>query len=203
MARPRSEHYETVQTGILTAAAKCFATLGYERSSVSDLVRECNASRGTLYHYFESKEAILYSLLRIHVSGLLAKLQTAAGLDDTPVTRLRHLVETIVAYNAASPHEQVILLNDLGSLAEREQDEIRGLEQAIVDLFASALAAVDVSGRITPRNRKVYTMMLLGIINFAHTWYDPTAEIKPELFGKMTCDVFLNGFLSRIRKEST
>ena len=67
MARTRSENYDTIQRGILAKAAQVFAAQGYMRASVADLTRACRLSRGALYHYFESKEAILFAILDAHV----------------------------------------------------------------------------------------------------------------------------------------
>lgn len=196
MARPRSASYDDIQQGILARAAGLFGREGYERSSIADLTVACGLSRGALYHYFESKEAILFALLDTHVRGLLERLEAAAALGGTPVEQLTRAIETMVVYNAASPSEQVILLNDLGSLGEREQAEIVAREKQIVELIGDILVRVDRDGRITRATRKVHAMMLFGIINYAHTWYDPAASVKPKQLARMATDLFLNGFLA-------
>lgn len=198
MARTRSENFEEIRDTILGKAAELFAARGYERSSISDLAEVCGLSRGALYHYFDSKEALLYSMLHTHVAGMLDRLREADAKGGAPVERLARLVETIVSINAASQCEQAILLNDLGSLHEHEQVEIKGLEQQIVGLLSNALVAADRSGRITRANRTIHTMMLLGIINYTYTWYDPDAAVKPQAFARMATDVFLNGFLAGV-----
>ena len=98
--------------------------------------------------------------------------------------------------NAASPNEQILLLNELGSVGKRERASIVAHEKKIVAIVANALVRLDGSGRITGANRTVYTMMLLGIVNFAHTWYDPAGDVKPAQFARMTTDVFFSGLFS-------
>ena len=196
MARPRSENYEDIQLGILAKAARLFGTRGYERSSIADLTVACDLSRGALYHYFDSKEAILFAMLDTHVRGLLQRLEVTLSLGGTPIEQLARAIETIVVYNAGSPHEQVILLNDLASLALREQAMIVGVEQRIVELVGDILVRIDSHGRITRATRKVHAMMLFGIINYAYTWYDPAASVKPRQLARMATDLFLNGFLA-------
>src|SRR2546422_3594126 len=63
MARTRSENYDGIHLGILTNAAALFSAQGYMRSSIADLADACKLSRGALYHYFDSKEAILFAIL--------------------------------------------------------------------------------------------------------------------------------------------
>lgn len=197
MARTRSPKYEDIQLGILRKAARLFATHGYERTSIGDLVRACDLSRGAIYHYFESKEAILFAMLDSLVRGLLEEITEAAAIDAEPVERLERIISVFVEYNAASPDEQVILLNDLGALSRSEQKQIKQVETEIVELVADAIAAVDGRGAITAQTRKVYTMLLFGMINFTYTWYDAKGAVKPRDFAEMASHVFLNGFLQK------
>ena len=195
MARTRSPKYQGIQFGILSRAARLFAARGYERTSIGDLVKACDLSRGAIYHYFESKEAILFAMLDALVHGLLDRLTEAVAPGDEPVERLARIIEAFVEYNAGSPNEQVILLNDLGALSKSEQKQIRQVENEIVELVADALAAADVAGKITPATRKVYTMMLFGMINYTYTWYDAKGEIKPKDLARRATEVFLQGYL--------
>lgn len=196
MARTRSPNYEDIQKGILTKAAQLFAANGYDRTSIGDLVEACDLSRGAIYHYYESKEAILFAMLDTLVRGLLETLTVAANEEGTPLQKLSRLVEAFMVYNAASPNEQIILLNDIGALSKSEQAQIVKVENAIVDLVGDALVRLDARGRITPATRKVYTMMLFGMINFTYTWYDAKGAVKPKEFARIATDLFLNGFLS-------
>ena len=66
MGRPRSFD-EQVAT---TRAAALFAELGYEGTSVDDLVRGLGVHRGSLYSTFGSKRALYLRVLREHVAGL-------------------------------------------------------------------------------------------------------------------------------------
>jgi len=200
MARTRSDKFEDIQREILGHAAKVFGRMGYERSSISDLIEEGNLSRGALYHYFQSKEAILFALLDSHVRGLLKRLEDALAEDGAPVDQLARAIETIVEYNAGSVDEQVILLNDLGSLGKADQQSIIKLERKVVELVADCLVRVDTSGRITKATKSVYTMMLFGILNFMHTWYDPSKGVKPKELARRATDLFLNGLLSAPRE---
>lgn len=50
---------EARRTQILDAAVRCFARTGYYATTIEDVVRETGLSRGALYLYFPSKEALL------------------------------------------------------------------------------------------------------------------------------------------------
>ena len=60
---PKPDVSEKRKVQILEAAAKVFARLGFERARVDDIVEEAGLSKGTLYWYFDSKDAIIISIM--------------------------------------------------------------------------------------------------------------------------------------------
>jgi len=48
---------------ILTAAQNFFYTLGYEKTSIQDIIDEVGIAKGTFYHYFRSKTDLLDSVV--------------------------------------------------------------------------------------------------------------------------------------------
>lgn len=196
MARTRSEHYPEIQRNILKRAAAVFARVGYVRSTITDLARATKLSRGALYHYFPSKEAILCGILDYQLLGFFEMVETAMQVSRDPVAQLRSVTKAIMEFNARSPDEQMILLNDLNQLSGRERDRMKNLERRILDRLSDLLVRVDVAGAITPVNKRVYTMMYLGMINYTFAWFDPNGRIKPAEYANLATDIFLNGLLS-------
>lgn len=200
MARTRSENYDDIQRGILTAACDLFAKQGYMRASIAELADACKLSRGALYHYFESKEAILFAILDAHVRQMIADVEAGMSRQSTTLDRFRAAIRAIVELNARSSNEQRLILNDLSFLAEAEQQAIKTLERQLVDTISDLLIRLDTEGKIVKRSKKIYTMMLFGMLNFSHTWYDPKGDIEPQEFADMVVDLFLHGFAAPAAK---
>lgn len=51
------------RTEILDAAERLLATKGYEQMTIQDIVNDLQIAKGTVYHYFISKEAVLGALV--------------------------------------------------------------------------------------------------------------------------------------------
>ncbi len=194
MARTRSKNYDEIQQGILTTACGLFARQGYMRASIADLADACKLSRGALYHYFDSKEAILFAILDAHIREMIADVEAAMAGKATTLEQFRAAIQAIVALNARSSDEQRVILNDLSFLGETEQDAIKALERQLVDTVSDLLLKLDKEGKIVRRTKKIYSMMLFGILNFSHTWYDPKGGVDPSEFADMVVDLFLYGF---------
>jgi AcrR family transcriptional regulator len=203
MARTRSENYDDIQGGILNAACALFAQQGYMRASIADLADACKLSRGALYHYFDSKEAILFAILDAHVRQMIADVEAAMARQSTSLDRFRAAIRAIVELNARSSNEQRLILNDLSFLAEAEQNAVKALQRQLVDIVSDLLIRLDTEGKIVKRSKKVYTMMLFGMLNFSHTWYDPKGDIEPKEFADMVVSLFLYGFAAPAEKGAT
>jgi len=77
---------------ILRAAAGCFAREGFHGSSMKEICAAAGMSPGSVYRYFESKEAIITAMVeadRIRWEQRLAEIPVGEGL----VPALRHLAE--------------------------------------------------------------------------------------------------------------
>lgn len=70
---------------LIDAAEKLFYSVGYDETSVSDIVKAIGVAQGTFYNYFPSKEAVLEALVQRHVSKISVKL---AVLDNAEMTAL-------------------------------------------------------------------------------------------------------------------
>src|SRR3981189_2443761 len=84
---------------ILSAAAKCFVENGFHGSSMAELAKRAGMSVGHIYHYFDSKDAIIEAIVDKDIEeapGILDDFSGAegggAGMMDRPdETVERHL----------------------------------------------------------------------------------------------------------------
>jgi len=56
---------------IMETAMELFALHGYENTSISQIARKANISKGLLYNYYESKEELLETILHTGIDELL------------------------------------------------------------------------------------------------------------------------------------
>lgn len=69
---------------ILEVAAEVFAERGYHRATLDEIVSRAETGKGTVYHYFPSKEALFLAVIADREAALLRALEAAAGGGDTP-----------------------------------------------------------------------------------------------------------------------
>ncbi len=78
---------------ILAAALETFVEHGYAATKLEDVAKRAGVTKGTLYIYFESKEALFKAVVRENVVPLLATAEQLAGdRSADPELLLRQLV---------------------------------------------------------------------------------------------------------------
>jgi AcrR family transcriptional regulator len=193
LARTRADDYDDKRALIYDRAAELFAEQGFSRTSIAELAAHCRASKSWIYHYFPSKEAILYEILRDHMALLLRTAEAEVAAQRAPAAQLRALLRSFMGIYVRAKAKHVVLLAELGSLPAAQQEEIRGLERRVVDLVAGVLARLNAPLVAQRGALKPIAMMLFGMINWTYTWYRPEGSIKPDQLADMATDLFLNG----------
>jgi AcrR family transcriptional regulator len=73
---------------ILQAALDVFAERGFEAARLDDVAARAGVAKGTLYLYFDDKEALFEDVLRSAVSPILERLDLLAAEPDLPTDRI-------------------------------------------------------------------------------------------------------------------
>ena len=81
---------------ILDAAVRVFARQGFHTCRVSDIADEAGVAYGLVYHYFQSKEAILDTVFLERWNLMLAMIAEAQASEAPPREQLRRIASFIV-----------------------------------------------------------------------------------------------------------
>ncbi len=191
MARTQAADYEQRRDAIVEKAAQLFADQGFKGAAVSDLAVACNTSKSLIYHYYPSKEDILYAVMASHIDQL--QLDTAEAMDTPGDARakLHALVHRFMHHYVGAASRQKVLLNELDSLPADKRDTIVHKQRSIIDTVSGLLGEIDPLLGADPVRIRVQTMLLFGMINWTHTWYDPAGRLAPDTIADMALDLIL------------
>lgn len=193
MARTRAADFDEKRRSILDSAAAVFAKLGMERASMAQIAQENNVSRALLYHYYPSKDLLIFDIGRTHLVELEEAIIEADRPDLAPRARLRHLIGGVLEnYRTASNFHQV-LLNGTGSLTEAQRLELREMERRIVKAFSDVLTDINPALAQNRAGVTPVTMSLFGILNWVYTWFRPSGALSREGYADMVTALFLDG----------
>ncbi len=169
MARTQADDYGEKRSAIVEEAARLFATKGFDGASLADLADACGMSKSLFYHYYPSKEQILFAVMDGHMEALLTAIDAPA--PDDPAFALRHFARALLRLYAGAADRQKVLLYELARLPAAERRLIVAKERKLIAHVEDVLA------RAAPRTDKAAlrakTMLFFGMLNWTHTWLKP------------------------------
>jgi len=192
VARPRSATYDDQRDRILHAAVEAFSRIGYPSASMAQLAQSCGTSKAGLYHYFESKEALLFEALDRHTARLLSLIEDARARSAQGPERWAALVRGLMPEYQRSRAFHAALINDVKFLPAAQHQHIVVQQRAVVDAVARTLEEA-FPARVNAGNRKPVAMALLGMINFTFAWLRPDGPMSYEQFGELALQLSLHG----------
>ncbi|PHR61010.1 MAG: TetR family transcriptional regulator [Robiginitomaculum sp.] len=195
MARPQAADYHEKRTRYLSVATQLFAEHGFHATSITDIALACNTSKSRLYHYFKSKEHVLYEILRDHANTLTSTM--APVIEEkgiTPAKRLENYAAHFLSTNVKSRAQHKLILNELEALPEQQRQEVSDLLRGPVTAIYDTLVEINPALADNEALKFPSAMMFLGMVNWSHTWFSGTGDLSVESFAKLICDTFLGGF---------
>ena len=189
MARTQAADYGQRREAIIDKAANLFARSGFNGSSVADLAAACETSKSLIYHYYPSKEDILYEVMASHIDQLRHDVADVLAQDAAPAVQLRTLIRNFMTAYIGAADRQKVLLNELGSLPPDKRAVIVRKQRDIIQAVQTLIAAVQPTVAGDPARARVQTMLLFGMINWTHTWLDPAGPISPAEVADMAFDL--------------
>lgn len=197
MPRPIAKDHGDKRSHILTVAAKVFAEQGFARASMAQVAEACGISKANIYHYCESKDALLFEILESYLSELRDRI---IGLDTTgtPAEQQLFLVtrEILRAYEGMD-HEHQIQSEGIPLLPARQQAILKGYQREMVarmgEIVESAAPKV-FEGQ--PKKLRSTVMSVFGMLNWFYMW-NRDADIQTrDAYAELVANLTLNGIRS-------
>lgn len=193
MARTRAKDYDEKREAMLHRAASIFARDGYDRASMAQLAAELGVSKALLYHYYNSKEALLFDILFNHLEALVEAVESADRPDATPRQRLEALVTALLEAYRDADDEHRVQINALHLLPEPEQQKLKDLERRLVAIFSEAILRLNPEKFADKTLLKPVTMSLFGMLNWFYMWFREGGGISRADYARLATGILVDG----------
>ena len=108
------------RTQILNAAEKVFNRFGFNKATMDDIVAESGLSKGTLYWYYKSKDALILALLDRIFVGELSHYEKLIVAEGTASERLKILMQSVAQEMSRLKHLLPLLFEFVALAARRK-----------------------------------------------------------------------------------
>jgi AcrR family transcriptional regulator len=183
-----------IQARLLTVATELFAEKGFDATSVQEVVERARVTKGALYHYFDSKQDLLYEIYHSIISVQLADLERILAAGDPPGQTLRAIIVNLVETTAARADQAMVFGREMHRLDQVRMDAVRADRRRYHDLVRDVVARAQAAGDFAAvADADTVTLVVFGVINQLPVWYRPRGAKTPARLGAEIADLILAG----------
>lgn len=165
---------------LLNVAAELFAERGYDRTSMRDIAERAGLLPGSLYHYYESKEALFVTVHREGLTSVRKMVKAAADQGEDPWDSLiRAFTVHIDCMVGEVSAVQQLTGHGLAMTGHQEiLDKLRPERDAYEAMIHQLIRQLPVKQQV---NQSLLRLMLLGATNWTYLWYRPHKNTPHEI----------------------
>ena len=184
-----------VENELLERAATLFADRGFNGTTLQDVADTVGLTRAALYHYFDSKEAMLAALVEGITAARVTELKKVRADEGLSANERLVAVTRMMVINVVTQAARFRLLlqseKELpAALAAKHAKARRETLKEVVELFKGGIA----SGDFKAVDPYVGAFSLLGMCNWPAWWYKSEQNGSPEAIADQVADIALAAF---------
>lgn len=187
---------------IVHAAADCFMSKGFEKTTIDDIADALGATKGRVYHHFRSKSAIFFAVYRQAMAYCFDAVEPICAQPLPAAQRLHrmaaaHAMVMMTRLSFQRGIRQAVEIYMRGATTETERAafaELMELRDRYEHLFREVLAEGNRDGSLRVEDVPLAGRAILGALNGLTDWYRPTDQGQPpQVLARKLADLALHG----------
>ena len=180
---------------ILIVAAGLFARKGVAATTVREIADEVGILSGSLYHHFESKEAMVDQILAPYLADLRAKYAAVLNTRADPRTRLQDLIVASLQVVEAHPHATEIYQSDVFYLSQFDRfgylrTAAADVRRAWLEVIGDGIAAGAFRADLEP---SILYRVMRDAVWLSVRWFRPTRDYPLSRLAQDCTSLVLDG----------
>ncbi|WP_161632178.1 TetR/AcrR family transcriptional regulator [Nakamurella lactea] len=189
---PRASRY----TDVRATAAHLFRTHGYAATTMDLIADEVGLNKGTLYHYYEGKSAILYDLMSEQVDVTLELLDEVPE-DLSPRDRLHELIRLQALHVADSDDELIVFFQEMRwisqNLTPEQAQSLRERFSRYENFMRKLLTRSAKAGEVVKSDTSTVIYSIVGMLGYIPNWFHGTTPQAKKKMAVQVADLAMRG----------
>jgi AcrR family transcriptional regulator len=185
---------------ILYAAEKVFSRLGFNKARMDDIAAESSLSKGALYWYYKSKDAIIQALLDRILDGEMRELEGLVDAEGSASERL-HIISLAAVREIRLFEHRMPLGYEFITLAARHKvvrNTLRGYYRRMHDLLSQIIQQGIDSSEFALIDAHDAALTIMGTIEgIALFWFIDPEWVDWDSLGETPVEIMLDGLRGR------
>jgi TetR/AcrR family transcriptional regulator, cholesterol catabolism regulator len=180
---------------ICRTAAQIFRDRGFDATSVSDVARALGMTKAGLYHYFDSKEALLFEIMNYGLDRVRDDVIVPVRSVRDPEERLRQIVLRHACIATHGRGAVAHLGDEIRALPPASRRIIEERMRKYIDLLRATLQELKAAGRLRDVDPTVAAFSVIGMILWLPRWFRQDGRLTQEQAAKEIAKLALAGLL--------
>ncbi|MFF0501969.1 TetR/AcrR family transcriptional regulator [Nocardia aobensis] len=178
----------------IDAAAKVFYLRGYDSATIGNIAESLDVTKAALYYYIESKEDLLFEIIReMHLLNM-ANLERCREIGGKARSRLWHYFCGHTLVNLENIEKSTVVYRDLAHLSQDRRKEIIALrdetQQFVRELLNQAVAEKSVCEKL---NVEFASIEMFTTANAVYSWFRADGSAQPVEAAERMADYIIGG----------
>ena len=193
MSRTAGSHGPATLAAIRKSGLRLIYQHGYEALTLRQLAADVGILSGSLYNHIKTKQDLLFTLVRDHMTDLLANLNAALAGRDEPAEALAAFVRLHVTYHMERRYEVYIANSELRSLEPANRATIIAMREAYEARLIRILEQGVAAGRFRVVDTRIGAFAIIAMLTGICTWYRPDGPLGPEQIVALHTELVMRG----------
>jgi AcrR family transcriptional regulator len=182
---------------VIQEAASLFDRRGYHATSMEDIAAAVGLRKPTLYHYFGSKDEILFWVHEEFIDLLIERQDRRSGTRMSPDALMLETMGDVLELMETHRGHVRVFFEHHRELAAEEHAAI-AVKRARYEAGVTAVIQRGVDeGLFRDVDVKLATLAVFGICNWAYQWYRPDGPLRSRDIAYVFWDLLQNGMGAR------
>ena len=164
---------------IASTAAIVFDRNGYSRTTVEEIAQAVGMGKSTLYHYFSSKDEILFWIHEEFINHLIQQHERRLEVGLNASSLLLEVMADILELMETHRGNVRVFFEHHRELPIERQETIKSkrdhYEAMIEDIFVKGI----ISGEFRETDPQMVSLAMFGMCNWAYQWYRSQGSLRP------------------------
>lgn len=204
MNKMNDEKHKKRKEHIVLSAYKVLSEKGYSKTSMDGISKESGYSKGGIFHYYDSKEALMLEVISSFIKVILMAIQDAGREKEKPLEQLREKLNWCMKM-VLTQKEQIRVLLDYQSQAISNsaiRDIMVKYYNDIVMHIASIMDELKDNGILRKDIDSVFIAgMLLSYIVYGYSWWLIVSDDFSEDIIDKTTEEFVDSIILLLLAE--
>ena len=179
---------------VMDVAARIFSEKGYEATSIQEIAEEVGILKGSLYYYIETKEDLLFGVIKAAYDAALGVVRELERRDGSALELIEALVYRHAEVFAATRVQSSVFFKEFRALSEERQKEIREAGDIYSRFLRSQIRRGQDAGEIDRGiNPRLAAIGIIGMMNSMAFWYRPDGPATAEQIGSEFSRLVIGG----------